>query len=422
MSGPSHNRMVYFGLLLAVLQCVLATAIADVPKLINHQAYLTNSTGAPVTASVTIVFTIYDAPSNGNALWSETQTVAVNQGVFDVNLGSVNPIVLAFDVPYYLGIKVGSDAEMTPRQALTSVSYAFRSSLANVANAVADGSIGTSSLANGSVTTAKLGVVCPNQYYLQYTTQNGWTCSAGTPGLQGPTGPQGPTGAAGLQGATGATGATGQTGLTGPQGATGATGQTGPTGPQGQAAPTPPVCTGTGNLLQFDGKNWQCITSVTVPTGLMMMWPDSTPPPGWLEANGQSTAGYPGLIAVYGANLPDMRGVFPRGWDHFRNLDPNAPSILGYIGDKIASHNHTLNDPGHTHMANSIQTVRAGSTGNYWNAVMENTGSSSGGAGTNPGWQSWGPLSNNTTGITVNNTGGSETAPKYMAWMFIIKI
>jgi len=206
MCSHSRNRMVYFSLLLAVLQCVLATAVADVPKLINHQAYLTNSSGAPVTASVTIVFTIYDAPSNGNALWSETQTVAVNQGVFDVNLGSVNPIVLAFDVPYYLGIKVGSDAEMAPRQALTSVSYAFRSSLANVANAVADGSIGTSSLANGSVTTAKLGVVCPNQYYLQYTTQNGWTCSAGTPGpqgIQGATGQQGATGPQGPQGIPG---------------------------------------------------------------------------------------------------------------------------------------------------------------------------------------------------------------------------
>ena len=239
MCGHSRNKMVYVGLLLAVLQCVLATALADVPKLINHQAYLTNSTGAPVTASVSIVFTIYDAPSNGNALWSETQTVAVNQGVFDVNLGSVNPIVLAFDVPYYLGIKVGSDAEMTPRQALTSVSYAFRSSLANVANAVADGSIGTSSLANGSVTTAKLGVVCPDKYYLQYSAQNGWTCSAGTPGPQG------------IQGVTGATGATG------PQG------PAGPTGPQGASAPVPPTCIGNGMALQFDGSNWKCTTNTT---------------------------------------------------------------------------------------------------------------------------------------------------------------
>lgn len=223
-------------------------AHADVPKLINHQGYLTNATGIPVNASVSIVFTIYNAPTNGTALWTETRTVAVNKGVFDVNLGETTPINLAFDVPYYLGVKVGSDAEMSPRQSLTSVSYAFRS---DQANSVADGSITTAKLANGSVTTAKLGITCPDKYYLQYTTQTGWTCSVGTPGPQGATGAtgaQGPqgiqgvkgdtgaTGSAGPQGATGATGAQGikgDTGATGPQGVPGGTGATGAQGPQG---------------------------------------------------------------------------------------------------------------------------------------------------------------------------------------------
>ncbi len=33
---------------------------------------------------------------------------------------------LAFDVPYYLGVTVGTDGEMTPRHALSSSAYAFR--------------------------------------------------------------------------------------------------------------------------------------------------------------------------------------------------------------------------------------------------------------------------------------------------------
>ena len=295
MSGPSHNRVVYFGLLLAVLQCVLATAIADVPKLINHQAYLTNSTGAPVTASVTIVFTIYDAPSNGNALWSETQTVAVNQGVFDVNLGSVNPIVLAFDVPYYLGIKVGSDAEMTPRQALTSVSYAFRSSLAN---AVADGSIGTSSLANGSVTTAKLGVVCPDKYYLQYSAQNGWTCSAGTPG---------------------------------PQGVQGATGATGPQGPAGPAGSNPPNCAGSSTQLQFNGTSWQCIYS----TRDIMTYITTNPNGVWAYMQNST-----------GVHNPNNYTLFPNQYSSSSSCTFNEPMFAwmaqdcnsGYIGMPITTY------------------------------------------------------------------------------------
>ena len=226
-------------------------AHADVPKLINHQGYLTNATGIPVNASVSIVFTIYNAPTNGTALWTETRTVAVNKGVFDVNLGETTPINLPFDVPYYLGVKVGNDAEMSPRQSLTSVSYAFRS---DQANSVADGSVTTAKLANGSVTTAKLGITCPDKYYLQYTTQTGWTCSVGTPGPQG---------------ATGATGAPGPQGLKGDKGDTGASGSAGPQGPPGPAAsltvfwtssslPCSSACSSQGGVSAADSNGYVC--------------------------------------------------------------------------------------------------------------------------------------------------------------------
>jgi hypothetical protein len=56
--------------------------------------------------------------------------VTVSQGVYNVVLGASdllpNPIALPFDQQYYLGVKVGSDPEMTPRIPLTSVGYAFR--------------------------------------------------------------------------------------------------------------------------------------------------------------------------------------------------------------------------------------------------------------------------------------------------------
>jgi len=42
-------------------------------------------------------------------------------GVYNILLGSITPLGLLFNAPYYLGIQVGTDPEMTPRLALSSV-------------------------------------------------------------------------------------------------------------------------------------------------------------------------------------------------------------------------------------------------------------------------------------------------------------
>lgn len=99
---------------------------AAIPSKIDYQGYLTNSSGVPVNGTVSITFTLYDAETEGTVLWSETQTIAVSNGIFNVTLGASNPLTLPFHTPYYLGIRVESDPEMTPRIALTSVGYAFR--------------------------------------------------------------------------------------------------------------------------------------------------------------------------------------------------------------------------------------------------------------------------------------------------------
>jgi hypothetical protein len=52
-------------LLAAVLCCV--SAHAAVPHEINYQGYLTTPGGAPITASVTMVFKLYTAPMGGAA-------------------------------------------------------------------------------------------------------------------------------------------------------------------------------------------------------------------------------------------------------------------------------------------------------------------------------------------------------------------
>jgi len=97
------------------------------PQTLNYQGYLTNTAGTPLNGTYSMVFGLYGVASGGVALWTETQSVTVANGLYNVILGSVTPIALAFDVQYYLGIKIGADTEMTPRGTLTSSPYAFRS-------------------------------------------------------------------------------------------------------------------------------------------------------------------------------------------------------------------------------------------------------------------------------------------------------
>jgi hypothetical protein len=101
---------------------------AQVPQVINYQGMLTDAGGTALNGSFVIEFKIYDAPTAGTALWTETQTVAVTAGLFDVLLGSVTPIpYTVFDgSDKYLSLKVGADPEMTPRKRLVSVGYALR--------------------------------------------------------------------------------------------------------------------------------------------------------------------------------------------------------------------------------------------------------------------------------------------------------
>jgi hypothetical protein len=128
MKGTKAARCLFSILgILFMLTVLPFSGHADVPQTIDYQGYLTDPGGNPVDASRQMTFSIYatDDPAVTDALWRETQTVAVNNGVYNVILGSQLPVDLPFDIPYYLGIKVETDVEMIPRQVLTSVPYAF---------------------------------------------------------------------------------------------------------------------------------------------------------------------------------------------------------------------------------------------------------------------------------------------------------
>lgn len=115
---------------LLILGLMLAAAVfAQVPQLINYQGLLIDPvTGKPKpNGTYTMVFAIYNTLSGGNAIWTETQNVQTNKGLYNVMLGSVTPLTTAIlnGPEKYLGIKVEADAEMTPRKRIVSVAYAI---------------------------------------------------------------------------------------------------------------------------------------------------------------------------------------------------------------------------------------------------------------------------------------------------------
>lgn len=128
------RELVFMCALVVLTGFCAPAASAGVPQMINYQGTLTDVGGTVVpNGNYSIEFKIYDVASGGASLWSEkwdttTSQVPVVGGTFNVMLGFQNPIPASFfaDHPVtYLGIKVGTDSEMLPRQQITSVGYAF---------------------------------------------------------------------------------------------------------------------------------------------------------------------------------------------------------------------------------------------------------------------------------------------------------
>jgi hypothetical protein len=109
---------------------------AEVPGLMNYQGTLTDGDGVALDTTVSMTFSIYSDSTGGATLWTETQpAVAVRSGLFNVLLGRVNslPDTVFNDPERWLGVQVGGDPELSPRQRIASVGYAFWSAEADTA-------------------------------------------------------------------------------------------------------------------------------------------------------------------------------------------------------------------------------------------------------------------------------------------------
>ncbi len=153
------------------------------------------------------------------------------------------------------------------------------------------------------------------------------------------------------------------------------------------------------------------VSGAALPAGTIQMFGGEVAPNGWLECNGAavSRTTYADLFSAIGTawgegdgsttfNIPDMRGVFPRGWDNGRGKDPDAASRVasatgGATGDHVGSYQDD-EFKSHTHIYNAPNPGKAyDGTDRAANTVVANTGAA----------------------------GGNETRGKNVYVMFIIK-
>lgn len=124
--------VLFFSIICLLSSVFCSPGYSAVPHLINYQGRLTDTSGQPLNGLYNITFRIYDAENSGNLLWQGTyNSISITKGIFNILLGDGSDTgfdfsTLAFDKPYWLEIKVGSDNPMTPRQRITSAAYAIR--------------------------------------------------------------------------------------------------------------------------------------------------------------------------------------------------------------------------------------------------------------------------------------------------------
>lgn len=152
------------------------------------------------------------------------------------------------------------------------------------------------------------------------------------------------------------------------------------------------------------------IIEETAEIGTIVLWGDNNPPEGWLILNGQSTAGYPDLVELYGANIPDYSGAFIRGYG-------NGSAPLGVVQqDSVLEHNHSATFSGNPLPAHTHSYYR-------WTGAKEEEGHAGVMAKAQFSTYTSTAVSAGTPSGTVNvaHSGGVETRPTNISFNYIIK-
>jgi len=113
---------------LILLSAALPALAVVMPMRIPFQGKLIDPvTNNPKNGAVAMIFKIWNAPTGGVQLFTESQTVNVVNGVFSVQIGTISYLSadMLSGTSAYLGVAAGGDPEMVPRQPLSMSPYAY---------------------------------------------------------------------------------------------------------------------------------------------------------------------------------------------------------------------------------------------------------------------------------------------------------
>lgn len=163
-------------------------------------------------------------------------------------------------------------------------------------------------------------------------------------------------------------------------------------------------------LLEFDGSYWNVlgmapggtpnvdIKMYAFPSGTRMLFQQATVPPGWTQDTSVQNDSLLRMVNGSGGGVHGGNGVSSVLWGG-ASSDGTAISV-----SQMPSHNHGVNDPGHTHTTSIGYNCEGGGGG--WGSqagVMESPNANNPTPMQNVNWV-W----NSGTGISIQNNGGSQ--------------
>src|SRR5947209_10300263 len=111
-----RTYLIVLSALIALLFALAGTALAQAPRQISYQGALVSGS-TPVSGVHHLNISLYDTALGGTPIYEESHLETVTNGIFNILIGSINPLppTLTFDRQYFLGVSVDGDMELAPR-------------------------------------------------------------------------------------------------------------------------------------------------------------------------------------------------------------------------------------------------------------------------------------------------------------------